>query len=222
MAADSAGTMLALAQALVLRLRARGLPLPSSLALLSPLADLELADESLDERAGRDPMVRKAWLKQALAAYACPPQAFEHRPLAGDLAGLPPLLVQAGSEEILLPHATRLAAHARLRRRLPARNLRGTLAHVPDPGPAAAQRAFRHRRRRRFLACSHSDGSCQAGGRRRRSARRAGAVLSPAAYTGMCDSPPPMLPKSCSWSSVRRRSFRAATMDFSWSGSGWR
>jgi acetyl esterase/lipase len=58
-------------------------------------------------------MVREAWLRQALAAYACPPDAPEHRPLEADLSGLPPLLVQAGTDEILLGDALRLAARAR-------------------------------------------------------------------------------------------------------------
>ena len=39
--------------------------------------------------------------------------------------------------------------------------------------------------------------------------------------TGMSDSPPSALPKSCNWSSVRRRSLRAVTIASSCSGSGW-
>jgi cation diffusion facilitator CzcD-associated flavoprotein CzcO/acetyl esterase/lipase len=110
-AGDSAGG--ALAMALVLRLRARGAVLPGSVALLSPLLDLGLSDPGLHARAGDDPMVREAWLRQALAAYACPPDAPEHRPLEADLSGLPPLLVQVGTDEILLGDALRLAARAR-------------------------------------------------------------------------------------------------------------
>jgi acetyl esterase/lipase len=110
-AGDSAGG--ALAMALVLRLRARGAALPGGVALLSPLLDLSLSDPGLRARAGEDPMVREAWLRQALAAYACPPEAPEHRPLEADLSGLPPLLVQAGSDEILLSDALRLMERAR-------------------------------------------------------------------------------------------------------------
>jgi acetyl esterase/lipase len=108
---DSAGG--ALAMALVLRLRARAAALPGGLALLSPLLDLGLSDPGLRARAGEDPMVREAWLRQALAAYACPPDALEHRPLEADLSGLPPLLVQSGADEILLGDALRLAERAR-------------------------------------------------------------------------------------------------------------
>jgi acetyl esterase/lipase len=109
-AGDSAGG--ALAMALLLRLRARRAPMPAGAALLSPLLDLRLTDPGLHARAGEDPMVRAAWLEQALAAYACPPEATEHAPLSADLSGLPPLLVQAGTDEILLTDALRLAERA--------------------------------------------------------------------------------------------------------------
>jgi cation diffusion facilitator CzcD-associated flavoprotein CzcO/acetyl esterase/lipase len=110
-AGDSAGA--ALAMALLLRVRARGAELPAGTALLSPVADLSLSDPGIQGRAALDPMLREAWMHQALAAYACPPDAPGHRPLAADLSGLPPLLIQAGSDEILLTDAQRLAAHAR-------------------------------------------------------------------------------------------------------------
>jgi cyclohexanone monooxygenase len=115
-AGDSAGG--ALAMALLLRLRARRAPMPAGAALLSPLLDLRLLDLRLPDpglhaRAGVDPMLRAAWLEQTLAAYACPPEAAEHAPLLADLAGLPPLLVQVGTDEILLTDALRLAERAR-------------------------------------------------------------------------------------------------------------
>jgi cation diffusion facilitator CzcD-associated flavoprotein CzcO/acetyl esterase/lipase len=113
-AGDSAGGGLAMALMLRLRLRlrARAAALPGGLALLSPLLDLDLSDPELEARAGEDPMVGSAWLRQALAAYACPPDAPEHRPLDADLAGLPAMLIQVGTDEILLGDALRLAARA--------------------------------------------------------------------------------------------------------------
>jgi acetyl esterase/lipase len=96
----------------MLRLRASKAALPAGLALLSPLLDLSLSDPALEARAGEDPMVSSAWLRQALAAYACPPDAPEHRPLEADLAGLPPLFIQVGTDEILLGDALRLAERA--------------------------------------------------------------------------------------------------------------
>lgn len=109
-AGDSAGG--ALAMALLLRLRARQMAMPAGAALLSPLADLDLGDPGMESRAGKDPMVRAAWLRQALQAYACPPDAPDHRPLATGLSGLPPLLIQVGSDEILLGDAHSLARRA--------------------------------------------------------------------------------------------------------------
>ncbi|CAH0197290.1 Baeyer-Villiger monooxygenase [Massilia sp. Bi118] len=109
-AGDSAGA--ALAMALLLRLRLRQRELPAGAAMLSPGADMDVSDPGIEARAGIDPMLRPAWLRQAFGAYACPPDAPEHRPLAADLAGFPPLLIQVGSDEILLGDAQRLAAHA--------------------------------------------------------------------------------------------------------------
>jgi cation diffusion facilitator CzcD-associated flavoprotein CzcO/acetyl esterase/lipase len=112
-AGDSAGGSLAMALLLRLRSRVGGSGMPAAAALLSPLLDFSLSDPELQTRAGEDPMLRAAWLRQALTAYACPPDVSEHRPLESDLSGLPPLLIQAGTDEILLGDAERLAARAR-------------------------------------------------------------------------------------------------------------
>ena len=109
-AGDSAGASLAMA--LLLRLKAGQRQLSAGAALLSPMADLRLAHPDIETRAAQDPMLRAAWIRQSLAVYACPPDAFEHAPLKADLAGLPPLLIQAGTDEILLTDAEQLAAHA--------------------------------------------------------------------------------------------------------------
>lgn len=110
-AGDSAGASLALA--LALRLRKAGQVLPAGLALVSPVADPGLDGGTVAANARTDPMVRKAWVAQGLAWYGCPPADGVHTPLAGDLQGLPPMLVQVGDQEILHGDATRLAAHAR-------------------------------------------------------------------------------------------------------------
>jgi cation diffusion facilitator CzcD-associated flavoprotein CzcO/acetyl esterase/lipase len=109
-AGDSAGAALALA--LALRLRERGDTLPAALLLLSPLTDPSLGGPTMATERRADPMTRRAWLEQGLRGYACPPDAMEHRPLETDLRGLPPMLVQAGAQEVLLSDAMRLADHA--------------------------------------------------------------------------------------------------------------
>jgi len=108
---DSAGASLALA--LVLRLRDAGQPLPAGLALASPVSDPGLSGASVAARAGIDPMVRKSWVAQGIAWYACPAQDGVHAPLTADLRGLPPMLIQVGDQEILHDDATLLTAHAR-------------------------------------------------------------------------------------------------------------
>lgn len=112
MAGDSAGGGLALAT--VLALRDRKLPLPSALVLLSPWVDLTLSGESHTTKAQLDPMLTRSWLAFGAARYAAvrPLDDPGLSPLFGDLAGLPPMLIQVGSEEILLSDAERLAQRA--------------------------------------------------------------------------------------------------------------
>ena len=85
---DSAGGWLALTTAL--RLRDAGEPLPAVLGLISPWLDLTGA--SWPDRT--DAMLQPVWLRRCAAAFAAPPEA---APLAADLAGLPPMVVQVGS-----------------------------------------------------------------------------------------------------------------------------
>jgi epsilon-lactone hydrolase len=110
LAGDSAGGWLALTAAL--RLRAVGGPLPAALGLISPW--LDLTGSSWPARAS-DAMLQPAWLHRCAAGLA--PGAdlttAEFAPLAADLKGLPPIVVHAGSEEILLPDTVALARKAR-------------------------------------------------------------------------------------------------------------
>lgn len=111
LAGDSAGGGLALA--LALTLRDKGLAVPAGLALISPLTDPSLSSPSVKGNARIDPMVRRSWVAQGVAWYACARAAGVHAPLSMNLAGLPPILVQVGEQEILRDDAFRLAAHAR-------------------------------------------------------------------------------------------------------------
>ncbi|MFC5478449.1 flavin-containing monooxygenase [Massilia suwonensis] len=111
LAGDSAGASLALAVAL--RLRERGDAAPAALALISPVTRMPPPGPDGYPNAAIDPMVRADWVRQGVGWYAVPPAAEAHHPLSCDLSGLPPMLVQAGEQEILLPDAQALVAHAR-------------------------------------------------------------------------------------------------------------
>ena len=107
---DSAGGGLAVA--LTLRLRDERAPLPAAIVALSPWVDLALTGRSLRDNAAADPMQNAADLPGVTALYlaGADPRHPYASPLYGDLAGLPPSLIQVGSDEILLDDAVRLAA----------------------------------------------------------------------------------------------------------------
>ncbi|KVO61461.1 alpha/beta hydrolase fold domain-containing protein [Burkholderia stagnalis] len=109
-AGDSAGGALALA--LAIALRERGEPAPAGLLLISPVTDAALGGETLATRRGDDPMIRRGWLEQGLRWYHGAGAATAHGPLDTDLRGLPPMLIQAGDQEVLLSDSVRLANHA--------------------------------------------------------------------------------------------------------------
>jgi acetyl esterase/lipase len=106
---ESAGGNLTLA--LVLKLRQRGLALPTGVYLLSPWLDLTQSGESYDVCAARDPMVSRDVLQGLADSYcgSAPPANPLISPLFAELAGLPPMFVQAGSDEVLLGDSTRLS-----------------------------------------------------------------------------------------------------------------
>lgn len=97
---DSAGGLLTLS--LALRLRAAGAAMPAGLLLLSPMTDPLSQGITHQTLAKADPMITTPWLEMGWRAYQCPAGTPENTPLSQDLTGLPPMLVQAGSEEVLL------------------------------------------------------------------------------------------------------------------------
>lgn len=109
LAGDSAGGGLALSAAI--RLRDAGERVPDALYLLSPWTDLSMSGESVRGNALRDPMLNPDYLGAGGALYlgGRPGTDPEASPLFADLAGLPPTLIQVGSDEILLSDSTRLA-----------------------------------------------------------------------------------------------------------------
>src|SRR5262249_48112380 len=106
-AGDSAGGNLALAT--LQRIRAEGKPLPSCAVLLSPFLDFTLSGKSALGNARHDPIFTLAFAIGIRGFYAQPGQHVnpEVSPLFGGFAGLPPMLFQVGSSEMLLDDSTR-------------------------------------------------------------------------------------------------------------------
>nr|BBH95085.1 hydrolase [Thermogemmatispora argillosa] len=113
LAGDSAGGNLVLAA--LLALRAAGEALPAAAVCLSPATALDGKGESLRTLAGRDPVLRAETVGPLVAAYVGDHDPAEPllSPLYGDLHGLPPLLLQVGSDEILLSDVIAFAERAR-------------------------------------------------------------------------------------------------------------
>jgi epsilon-lactone hydrolase len=113
-AGDSAGGNLTLA--LLLRLKAEGLPLPAAAAAISPATDLTASGSSMRTRAATDPMLRPEGIARIVRIYVQDGTPLTHpyvSPLFGDLAGLPPLRLHVGDREILLDDTLRFADRAR-------------------------------------------------------------------------------------------------------------
>lgn len=112
-AGDSAGGGLTLAA--LIALRDAGDPTPAAGLCISPWTDLAGTGDSIESKAAEDPMVRAADLALMADAYLAgrDPKTPLASPLYANLAGLPPLLLQVGSAEILLDDAVRVAERAR-------------------------------------------------------------------------------------------------------------
>lgn len=106
---DSAGGGLALA--LLLKLRDEGRPLPLAAVAMSPWTDLALTGASLRDNAAADPMMNASHLPGIARLYlgGTDPRTPYASPLYGEVTGLPPVLIQVGSDEILRDDAVRMA-----------------------------------------------------------------------------------------------------------------
>jgi epsilon-lactone hydrolase len=112
---DSCGANLALSLALRLKDEDPSL-VPSGLILMSPFLDLTLTSESLRYNQKHDALLSIEALEAGIKHYV--PKGTdvsipEISPLFGDFKGLPPVLVQVGSKEILLDDATRFEEKAK-------------------------------------------------------------------------------------------------------------
>lgn len=112
-AGESAGGGLTLS--LMLALRAAGDSLPAAAALFSPWTDLAATGDSIRTNSKRCAMFIGADVAASARYYLgdTDPRNPLASPLYADLAGLPPLLIHVGADEVLLDDSTRLAEQAR-------------------------------------------------------------------------------------------------------------
>ena len=115
LAGDSAGGGLTVAA--LLAIRDRGLPMPACGVGISAWTDMTASGDSIETRADEDPMLGDiTGLELMVEAYVGPggdKKAPLASPLFADLSGLPPLLLQVGTAEVLLDDSTRLAERAK-------------------------------------------------------------------------------------------------------------
>jgi len=111
-AGDSAGGGLTLAT--LLALRDARLPLPAAGVCMSPWTDLEGTGASAQPGGADDPLLELAGLREMGRHYASANLRHPHAaPLYASYRGLPPLLIQVGTREILLDDSTRVATKAK-------------------------------------------------------------------------------------------------------------
>ena len=105
---DSAGGNLALV--LTHALKQAGRILPRALILMSPWTDMTASGNSYVENAGTDPTITLDYIRAVRSAYAGDQPLGDPMlsPLFGDFRGFPPILIQAGDQELLLSDSVRL------------------------------------------------------------------------------------------------------------------
>ena len=111
-AGDSAGGGLALAT--LLSLKSCGDALPACGVALSPWTDLERTGPTVKPGTVDDPLLTPEGLRLSSRQYAA--NDLSHplvSPINGKLEGLPPLLLQVGTRELLLSDSTRFAERAK-------------------------------------------------------------------------------------------------------------
>jgi epsilon-lactone hydrolase len=109
---ESAGGGLAIAT--LVNARDHGLALPAAAFVMSPYVDLTLAGTTMDTKHEVDPLMSRQALQARVTDYTAGHDAAVGliSPIFADLSGLPPLIIQAGTHEVLLDDAVRLAQQA--------------------------------------------------------------------------------------------------------------
>ena len=111
-AGESAGGGLAIAT--LVNARDHGLPLPAAAFVMSPYVDLTLAGPTMETKREVDPLLSRELLRPRVTDYTSGQDAALGliSPIFVNLSGLPPLIIQAGTHEVLLDDAVRLARGA--------------------------------------------------------------------------------------------------------------
>jgi monoterpene epsilon-lactone hydrolase len=113
LAGDSAGGGLSIVT--LLAARDAGLPMPAGLVAFSPGLDATRTGDSMTSKEGVDPLFTRESL-QRTSRIRLGDQDPRHPLLSpavyGDVGGLPPLLLQVGTNELLLDDSTRFATRA--------------------------------------------------------------------------------------------------------------
>ena len=111
-AGESAGGGLAVAT--LVNARDHGLPLPAAALVMSPYADLTLSGATMQSKRDADPLFTPQAFPARVADYTAghDPAVGLISPVFADLSGLPPLIIQAGTHELLLDDAIALARQA--------------------------------------------------------------------------------------------------------------
>src|SRR5258706_7166690 len=101
-AGESAGGGLAIAT--LINARDHGLPLPAAAFVMSPYVDLTLAGVTMETRREADPLLSPQALRARVTDYLAGQDAALGlvRPIFAELSGLPPLIIQARTHEVLL------------------------------------------------------------------------------------------------------------------------
>lgn len=112
-AGDSAGGQLALV--LALGLRSAGRPLPRALGLICPAADMTPEGLAAHGRGEREPLLSPVLLHRCTAAVldGADPRAPRFSPIFADLAGLPPMVIDTGEDDLIRRDGVRVAEAAR-------------------------------------------------------------------------------------------------------------
>jgi acetyl esterase/lipase len=98
----------------MLKARDRGLPLPAAAYAMSPYVDLTLSGTTMRTKSEADPLFTRELFEERVNDYTAgqDPGLGLISPIFADLSGLPPLVIQVGSHELLLDDAVRLAGQA--------------------------------------------------------------------------------------------------------------